>query len=158
MLESDWEVSPAEAKARLSRQAAKLASEDFHRFYPGGSALPAEKIQSTAVRAEAVTEQLFSENSSIEPFKMYKVYWQVELSPEVRRRVSDTWKQEISNRRAWLLTEVLGLFTLIAGSFAAYFRLDERSNGAHRTRLKLAATALMTAGGLGVLATLPLLI
>ncbi len=156
VLESDWEVSPAKANEKLSDKAARLVGEDFHRFSPGGSALPAETVRNAAVRAEALAEETFNEDTN--PFKMYKAYWQVELSPEVRQQVSDTWKQEISIRRAWLLGAVLMLFTLIAGTLAAYFRLDERSNGQHRTRLKLAAAALMTAGGLGVLATLPLLV
>ncbi len=156
VLESDWEVSRAEAEAKLSQQAAELVQEDLQRFYSGGSALPAEKVRSAAVCAETVTKRVFNEGSN--PFTMYKAYWQVELSPKVRRQVSDTWKQEISARRAWLMGGVLGLFTLMAGAFAAYFHLDEKSNGAHRTRLKLAATALMTAGGLGVLAALPLLV
>ena len=52
VLESDWEVSPAEAEAQLSRKAVDLVTVDFHRFYPGGSALPAEKIQRAAVRGK----------------------------------------------------------------------------------------------------------
>ena len=151
--ESGWHKSVQEARADALNQTAKLVQDDFSQFYPGGSAIPKEVIKGQAFRAEAVEKQVHDQVAS--PFTMYKVYWQVELSPEVRQKLSGTWKQEIATQRAWLVGIVLALLTLISASFAAYFHLDQKSNGAHRFRLKLAATALMTAGGLGVLAVLP---
>jgi hypothetical protein len=149
----DWKLSEADARASAAAKAAELVQEDFRRFYSGGTKLPAEAIETHAVRSELVAERTFSKDS--DPFQGYKVYWQVELSPKVREELSGTWKQEVAVQRAWLLGMVLALLTLISASFAAYFHLDQKSQGAHRFRLKLAATALMTAGALGVLAALP---
>lgn len=151
--ESGWHKSVDEARADALNQAAKLVQEDFSQFYAGGSAIPKEAIKDRVFRAEAVQKQVHE--YVVNPFTMYKVYWQVELSPEVRQELSGTWKQEVATQRAWLVGIVLALLTLISASFAAYFHLDTKTNGAHRFRLKLAAAALMTAGGLGVLAVLP---
>lgn len=151
--ESDWEKSVEEAREDVLDKTAGLVQEDFSQFYPGGSALPKEAIKDRVVRAEAVGSQVHEHVDA--PFTMYKVYWQVELSPNIREELSGTWKQEVAVQRAWLLGLVIALLTLIWASFAAYFHLDKKSGGAHRFRLKLAATALMTAGALGVLATLP---
>lgn len=150
--ESHWEKSIEAARESLLVEAAQVVQEDFQRFYPGGKALPKEAIGKHALKAEAIEVQ--SHENVDTPFKMYKVYAQVELSPKVRQELSGTWKTEVAMRRSELLAAVLGLLTLIAGSFAAYFHLDKKSNGNYRFRLKLAATALMTAGGLGLLAAL----
>jgi hypothetical protein len=148
-----WEKSVEAARENLLKQTSNLVQADFNRFFSGGSALTKEGIQNRVIRAEAIQTQVHEDVDT--PFTMYKVYWQVELSPEVRAELSDAWKQEIARKRAWLLGEVMALLTLIAFSFAAYFQMDKRSQGTHRFRLKLAATALMTAGGLGLLAALP---
>jgi hypothetical protein len=150
--EGRWENSIEEARAAVLDEAANLVREDFSQYYPGGSAAPSDVIREHAFRAEFIEQQTHEDVSR--PFTMYKVYWQVELSPEVREQLSDSWKEEVGARRAWLLGGVFALFTLIAGTFAAYFHLDKKSKGAHRFRLKLAATALMTAGALGMLATM----
>jgi hypothetical protein len=150
--ESSWEKSVEEARRNLVGPTSELVQQDFDQFFPGGSNLPQEVIQKHVVRAEAVKSQVHEDVDT--PFTMYKVYWQVELSSQVREALSDTWKTEIATKRAWLLGEVLGLLTLIAVSFAAYFHLDKKSDGAYRFRLKLAATSLMTAGGLGLIAAL----
>ncbi len=149
---SGWEKSIEAARENLLAQSAKLVQENFQRFYPGGSALPKEAIAKHVLKAEAV--QIQSHLDVETPFKMYKLYGQVELSPKVRQELSGTWKTEVALQRANLLGGLVGLLTLIAGAFAAYFHLDKKSNGKYRFRLKLAATALMTAGGLGLLAAL----
>lgn len=152
VVESHWEKSIEAARENLLVEAAKIVQKDFQQFYPGGSALPKDAIGKHALKAEAIEVQ--SHENVDTPFKMYKVYAQVELSPKVRQELTGTWKTEVAMRRSELLAAVLGLLTLIAGSFAAYFHLDKKTNGNYRFRLKLAATALMTAGGLGLLAAL----
>lgn len=153
VLESkDWDVSVEDAEANLAKQTARILKEDFSQTHPEATNLSPENVKSLAVRGEAVTSQVFNKDSH--PFTGYKVYWQVEVSPEVRNQLADGWKQEVATRRAWLMGELIALFTLITASFAAYFYLDKRTNGSYRFRLKVAATALMTAGALGVLATM----
>lgn len=153
VLESkDWDVSIEDAQANLATQTAKILEEDFSRTHSEGTDLSPEEVKSLAVRAEAVTSQVFNKDSH--PFTGYKVYWQVEVSPEVRDQLAESWKSTVATKRAWLMGEMIALFTLIWASFAAYFHLDKRTNGNHRFRLKVAATALMTAGALGVLASM----
>lgn len=151
--EGQWENSEEAARESVLNEVGELVQKDFSRFYPGGSEVPKEAIREHALRAEAVTHQVFNQTSK--PFTMYKVYWQVELSPEVREQLSESWKADVGVRRAWLFGGIFALLTLMAGTFAAYFHLDKRSKGAHRFRLKLAAAAMMTAGSLGLLAALP---
>jgi len=154
VLESkDWDVSVEDAQANLAKQTAQILEEDFSLTHSERTHVSPDDVQSLAVRAEAVTSQVFNKDSK--PFRGYKVYWQVELSPEVREKLADSWKEEVGVKRAWLLGGIFALLTLIAGTFAAYFHLDKRSNGSHRFRLKLAAAAMMTAGSLGLLAALP---
>ncbi len=156
VLESDgWYETSEAAREDLANQTAKLVQEDFSRFHRGGSSLPLDKVKSQALKSELVTHRMFSKES--DPYKMYKVYWQIELSPKVRTQLEGTWKEEVAVQRAWLLGGVFGLLTLIAGTFALYFHLDEKTSGEKRFRLKLAATALMSAGTLGLLAALPML-
>lgn len=153
VLESkDWDVSVEDAKANLAKQTAKILEEDFSRSHPEGTNLSLDEVQSLAVRSEAVTSQIFNKDSH--PFTGYKVYWQVELSPEVRGELAKSWQSTVATKRAWLMGEMMALFTLIIAAFAAYFHLDKRTNGNYRFRLKVAATALMTAGALGMLATM----
>jgi hypothetical protein len=150
--EADWKLSEADARASLAAKASKLIEEDFRRFHPGDARLPFEQIDSQAIKNEVIVQRTFGKDS--DPFTGYKAYGQVELSPNVREELSGLWKTEVAMKRAELLAGVLGLLTLFAGAFAAYFHLDKKTNGNYRFRLKLAATALMTAGGLGLLAVL----
>ncbi|MCA9069694.1 MAG: hypothetical protein KDA84_12260 [Planctomycetaceae bacterium] len=148
----NWEVSLEDARANLAKQAAQILEKDFSDSHSEGTRLSPEEVESLVLRGEAVTSQVFNKDSS--PFTGYKVYWQIEVSPEIQSELAQSWESTVATKRAWVMGELIALFTLIAASFAGYFHLDKRTNGNNRFRLKLAATALMTAGALGVLVSM----
>ncbi|MCH8830308.1 MAG: hypothetical protein IID45_12090, partial [Planctomycetes bacterium] len=81
----------------------------------------------------------------------YQVFWKIDDSAEVQARV----REESAVPRIWLLGGFIALLTLIVVAVAAYLRLDARTNGRFRIRLKLATTALIVAGGMLLTALIP---
>jgi hypothetical protein len=82
------------------------------------------------------------------PYTLYRAYDQVELSQAVRKKILPTWRNQIVEKRIWALGGLAGLLTLTFGTMAAYFRLDQRTSGLYRRRLKLAAVSVIAAGGM----------
>jgi hypothetical protein len=56
------------------------------------------------------------------------------------------WKQDVVPGRLEALGGFAALLTLTFATGAAYFRLDDRTHGRYRGRLKLAAVAIIGAG------------
>lgn len=82
---------------------------------------------------------------------VYQVYWKVDFSPVVVKSI----QQDAAVPRVWLIGGFIGLLTLILGSLAAYFRLDTRSEGKYRIRLKLATMSFIVAAGVLMTVLLP---
>lgn len=82
--------------------------------------------------------------------KMYRAHLWFSFSPELRDALRRRWEAETAERRLILLGSLLGLVTLMLGTAAGYFRLDDATGGAFRGRLKLAALAVVAAGSLAV--------
>jgi hypothetical protein len=155
----------AEAETKLAQQTrrklAKIAnsgSENQKQLYRLAS-----RADQTYLRAHAVDRRF--EQRGIErihvarPGKSKKeyanqvvqVYWELDLSPAMCEQL----RQQASVPRIWLLGGFFGLLALIAFGASTYFRLDTRTAGKYRTRLKLATTSLIVAGGLLIIAFLP---
>jgi hypothetical protein len=105
-------------------------------------------VRNQAVRRTHVERIDRKTRSTGTPFHVYRAHNQVELSPAVRNALFPLWKEQIVARRLSALGGLAGLLTLCFGTVAAYFRLDERTAGHYRRRLKLAAVSLVSAGGL----------
>lgn len=82
--------------------------------------------------------------SSQEP--VYRVTWQVQLNPQVRAIVWGRSREAQRDARLLQLAAGVGLLTLIFGAWAAYFRLDDATQGRYRGRLQLAAAGVSLAG------------
>lgn len=80
--------------------------------------------------------------------KIYRAHLKLDFSPNLRDELEGSWRDYTAQQRLVGLGSALGLVTLVLGTFAGYFRLDDATGGAHRWRLKLAAAALIVAGGL----------
>jgi hypothetical protein len=78
--------------------------------------------------------------------KMYRAHLRFDFSPGLRDALERRWQAETAERRLILLGSLLGLVTLMLGTAAGYFRLDDATGGAYRGRLKLAALAVIAAG------------
>lgn len=139
-----------EAEQEALKIAAYKLREDFQRFYPnsrGNWTVPQDLAQ-TAVRKQHVETIQRRTSTSQTPFEVKRVYLQVELSDSVRNNFFQSWREQIVQRRLWTLGSVVGMLTLMFGTGTMYFRLDARTGGAYRRRLKLAAVSLIVAGGL----------
>jgi hypothetical protein len=112
-----------------------------------GTWLPsAEAVREDAVRHTFVEKIHRKTVSTGTPFIVYRAYHQVELSPTVFDQLVSNWKNEVLPGRLEALGGVVALLTLTFATGAAYFRLDERTHGRYRGRLKLAAVAIISAG------------
>jgi hypothetical protein len=142
--------STVEEAATAARSAAiEVVRDDFAASYPqvAGWEPPAPAVGAAAIRRTFVEEIDRKTLSSGVPFRVYRAYDQVELSPVVRRQIFPFWKEEIVDRRILALGGLAGLLTLTFATLAAYFRLDERTSGLFRSRLKLATVCVIAAGG-----------
>jgi hypothetical protein len=80
--------------------------------------------------------------------KIYRAHLKLDFSPNLRDELEASWRGYTAQQRLIGLGSALGLVTLVLGAVAGYFRLDDATGGAYRWRLKLAAAALIVAGGL----------
>ena len=122
---------------------------DFYAVHPQATGWePPASIAGDAVRRSFVEKVDRKTVSSGTPFSVYRAYEQVELSPSVRKKILPQWRNQIVEKRIWALGGLAGLLTLTFGTLAAYFRLDQRTAGVYRRRLKLAAVSVIAAGGM----------
>jgi hypothetical protein len=139
-----------EAVANARKAAVDLVRVDFAASFPrvAGWRPPASVVANAAIRQTFVEEVDRKTVSSGTPFRVYRGYNQVELSPSVRNQIYPLWRTEVVDRRIWALGGLAGLLTLTFATLSAYFRLDARTTGLYRRRLKLAAVSVIAAGGL----------
>jgi hypothetical protein len=145
---SDIEATPQLAEAAALEMADKVVREDFEQFYPaaGNAPSPLALVRIANVRQIYVEPLDRQTLSSATHFRVYRAYAQVELSEASRQKLFENWKQTAVDRRMKALGGLAGLLTLTFGALAAYFRLDDRTGGQHRVRLKLAAVSIVAAG------------
>jgi hypothetical protein len=122
---------------------------DFSAAHPQATGWePPASIAGEAIRRSFVERVDRKTVSTGTPFSVYRAYEQVELSPIVRKKILPLWRNQIVEKRIWALGGLAGLLTLTFGTMAAYFRLDQRTAGLYRRRLKLAAVSVIAAGGM----------
>lgn len=136
----------AEAEQQIAALAA-AAVRDFYRegySLPGNCTVPVALIEKHAVR-ECVGEELQKDFG-----RMYRVHLRLRFDSALRRAVHEAWDGQVAQHRLIGLGGILGAATLLLGTCAAYLKLDDLTGGQYRRRLKLAAAALLAAGGLAV--------
>jgi hypothetical protein len=127
---------------------------DFSAAYPQAASWePPASITGDAIHRTFV-QRLDNKTSTGTPYTVYQAYEQVELSPAVRKKILPQWRNQIVEKRIWALGGLAGLLTLTFGTLAAYFRLDQRTAGLYRRRLKLAAVSVIAAGGMAAVTML----
>jgi hypothetical protein len=130
-------------------EAARLVVGDaMQQAYPrvGSWLPPSAAVREDALRLTYVEKIHRKTVSSGTPFIVYRAYDQVELSPAVYAQLVSNWKEEVVPRRLMWLGSLAGLLTLTFATGAAYFRLDDRTHGRYRGRLRLAAATIIAAG------------
>jgi hypothetical protein len=141
-------TSPKDAEREALEAARIVVGEAIQRAYPkvGDWRPSADAIREDAVRLTFVEKVHRKTVSSGTPFIVYRAYQQVELSPAVFSQLISSWKEEVLPHRLEALGGFAALLTLTFATGAAYFRLDERTHGRYRGRLKLAAVTIVSAG------------
>ena len=144
-----------EAEQELLIKARSLLQEDFVNRSPdaGAWSIPEQLVRTEAVRKSHV--EPIARTSGVSAFRVFRVHWQMELSPTVRDALYPEWRSQVVDKRLWSLGSLFGLFTLVVATTAAYLRLDTRTSGSYRRRLKLAAVSLIVAGGITAASILP---
>lgn len=80
--------------------------------------------------------------------KMYRAHLRLDFTPQLHDALQERGRALIVEGRVLHFGGLLGLVTLMLATAAGYFKLDDATAGAYRRRLKLAAVALIAAGGL----------
>lgn len=143
-------LNPESAEAEGVAAVIVAVRRDFAEHYPISESWqpPAQIVRDQAIKQVYIEQAEHTTSTSDTHFKTYRAYCQVELTPALRSRLFPSWRDETVARRLWSLGGLAGLLTLTFGTVAAYFRLDERTSGHYRRRLKLAAVSIIAAGGL----------
>jgi hypothetical protein len=84
--------------------------------------------------------------------KMYRTHLRLDFTPQFHDAIAAQWRVSKVHHRVAIFGGILGLVTLMLGTAASYFRLDDATGGLYRKRLKLAAAAVIAAGGLAATA------
>jgi len=151
------EQYPARAKAHNDALAAavRAVKEDFQQTHSaaGDWRLPAALVKREAIRQRHV--ETITRETELNSFQVYRVYYQLELSPKVRQAVFPSWRSQIVERRLWILGSLMGFVALVLGTTATYLQMDALTGGVYRRRLKLASVSLLIAGGLSLAVILP---
>jgi hypothetical protein len=148
VLKSKQYASPDQAEQEVLQAAAEQFVQYFHQTHAaqGAWTLPTAFLKSQAIKHSCM--QTIEHDFGRFTGRMYRAYVQLKLSPEVREQAYGMWRTQIVEQRLLLLGRLVGFITLVLVSGAGYFRLDGLTKGACRGRLKLAAAAVVLAGGM----------
>ncbi|HVW01875.1 MAG TPA: hypothetical protein VHB77_16095, partial [Planctomycetaceae bacterium] len=115
---ADFEAAAAEAQAR----ATQAMTAEFQRVHPECFRWIAPvQLTDSAFRKSHVEELKhdFGRFSGT----MYRVYWQVELSPALYSQMYTEWSHQMRLERLWAMCGVVGVVTLLLALSAGYFSL-----------------------------------
>jgi hypothetical protein len=141
VIQSQQYTTAAEAEQELSANARELLARDLLKLRPGttrpASWNPsADEIRQTMVKEQYIEVVERDFGSFVHP--MYRIWWQVELSPEVRTEFLPAWRRGLTSVRVWNIGIVVSTIALLSSLFVTYRRLDILSRGAWSTRLRIA--------------------
>lgn len=162
VVQGNPELTPHEAVTSALRAAGKVVKERFNAEYGdlGEWEVPLPTVEQYAARDRyiepyQIKTPAFPEGNPDVP-TMYTAYLLVDTSPDTLGHFYEPWKERVVQQRLWAFGGLFALVTLIIGTTAGYLQIDGASKGAYRGRLKLAAVALIVAGGLALVRVLPL--
>ncbi len=118
-------------------------SELFARTEPAAENwLPPEELVLGAgvVTQRAIERRELKVGDFTEP--LFQAYWEVSQPDDLESRLFAAWRPEALRHRLVLLGGGVGLLTLLFGSLAGYFRLDDATQGKYRNKLRVGTGAL----------------
>ncbi|MCA9109263.1 MAG: hypothetical protein KDA52_04895 [Planctomycetaceae bacterium] len=111
--------------------------------------LPPEEIvlDSGVVLERAIEQTKLAVGEFEEP--VFTAYWHITEPEKLDSQLFAAWRPEALKSRLWLFGGGMGLLTLLFGSMATYFRVDEATHGKYRNKLRVGTGALwaLIAGG-----------
>lgn len=142
-----------EAEVQVTQLAVRYVKQFYGEEYPlpGDWTVPVSLIDTYGVKT-LVGEELDKDFGNGLKGKMYRAHLRLDLNPKLRQALHASWNEQIVRQRLTMLGTGLGMITVVLAASAGYFRLNEMTHGQYGGRLKLAATAIIGAAGLGVLA------
>ncbi len=146
VLTSQQYATKEEAEQELRVAAVKLVEQDLQRIQTGSFRPQSWRPSADDVIAHAVQhryEETAERDFGSFSHPMTRVSWQVELSPRVRTEFAPAWRRELISFRIMWVAGVASIFAMLASASLMYFRLDTRTQGQSRGRLKLLATGAM---------------
>lgn len=150
VLASQQYSSREEARQDLEKQAADLLIQDLQKLRPQSPQSPPwaaspDDLLKYMVKNEYLEAVDHDFGSFVHP--MYRIWWQVELSPAVRTEFLPSWRQAVTAGRIRQVGIAASLMALIVSLMAAYRRLEILTRGTHRFSLYIAtASAALLVG------------
>jgi hypothetical protein len=153
VLASQKYTTQAEAEQQLFAEASELLMRDLQKLRPGTERpqnwTPTEDaIKRFMVKQRYVEAADHDFGNFVHP--MYRVWWQTELSPEVRTEFLPEWRRGITAHRIRRVGIVASSLVLAASLIAIYRRLDVLTQGTRRFGLAAGGLAAVTAWGLAI--------
>jgi hypothetical protein len=148
-------ASLEEAEQDVTNKALQLLDSRFREELKSDARLTVDLIDRYAVNdlvVERFEKQFDLTDGRQLSAPMYVAHLKLELAPGLRDAVYANWASELVNRRITTLGGMTALVTLMLGTAAVYFRLNEATGGAHQRRLKFAAAFVLGAVSLLALA------
>lgn len=149
----------AAARQDAIGRAAQVVYQDFvSAFRPSGQWLFTPRDAEAVALRDSFTEEI-RRTAGENEFTVYRTHLKVELSPGVRHAIEPIWRQQVSTGRSVITGSLLGLLTAVCAVLAGYFRLDDRTAGRYRWRLRfgsVAAVGLAAVAAVGVMTFFPI--
>lgn len=141
-----------EARQQLTELATKFIKEHYQNEcpLPGNWNVPPGLVEEKIAR-QINMEVIDKDFGNGIRGNMYRAHVRLDLDERLRDMLRASWHDRLVVHRLTWLGSLLGLVTMVFGSAHGYFRLDELTGGRYGRRLKLAAGALIAAGGLTLL-------
>ena len=138
VLSSGQFTTAAEAEAELLSKASDLIHQELQQVNSIGYGAENWRPSDSDVKRFAVKKQYVEvTETDFVSFQhpMYRVWWQVELSPSVRAEFLPEWRTRAVSTRIWWVGIVASSFVLAASMIRVYCRMDSLTHGKYRLAL-----------------------
>lgn len=120
-----------EARQELTADVIRLLENDFrsvfHTSADGLRSLSIPELRSLAVKQEHTETTPTDFGNFTAP--MHRVWWQVELSPEVRTKLRALWKEQTQDVRTWIVAGTLIDITVLLAGWSLFTRWRRAAMG-----------------------------
>ena len=142
VISSQQYTTQDEAEQELASTAADILLQDLRQLDPDTARHTSwrptdESLKRIAIKRQYVEAIERDFGNFVHP--MYRVWWQMELSPEIRMEFLPAWRSALTVSRIRQVGIVVSTIVLLMTLMTIYYRLNILTNGARRTQLKLLA-------------------